>query len=43
MNDKVAESDENSLKYGMSKAFFCEMFLPAAATFQNDTNEVTIE
>ena len=42
-SDKQAESDDSGLKYGMSKAFFREMFLPAASTFQNDMNEVTIE
>lgn len=42
-SNKQADVDDSGFKYGMSKAFFREMFLPAAATFQNDINEVTIE
>ena len=41
--EKACCEDAVGLKYGMTKAFFREMFLPKASNFQNDLNEVTIE
>ena len=42
-SDKPSENDEKEGKYGMSKAFFTKMFLPAVTSFQNDILEITIE
>ena len=34
---------DEGVRYGLTKSFFREQFLPAASTFQNDIFEVTIE
>ena len=43
MKGVANNNNEADLRYGMSKAFFRELFLPKEKIFQNDIFEVTIE
>lgn len=38
-----ASNVDEGIRYGLTKSFFREQFLPADSTFQNDIFEVTIE